>query len=215
MIPRKQKHWGIKLYKKAIWPVKPGLHPAKACSWTVCPIFSMIREDIGVAIGKLQLQLDAMKLGLNHFNQKFRHGAWLMKNGCLRKEAWGNKWVAPEKNIKELKEKVEKLEKFNCKKINLCVFGLKRYIEKGNPTDFKPTFFKDLLKKEDLPCKPAHWAGPELKLGSRPMIVRMQKYQAKEAILRLARSRGEFSFWDMRVKISLTRLWKLKEKSWI
>ena len=41
----------------------------------------------------------------------------------------------------------------------------------------------------------AHRIGLVLRLRPRPMIVRMQRYQAKEAILKLARGRGEVFFF--------------------
>ena len=166
-------------------------------------IRSIIREEIGAAFDRFQPQLDALKVELDTCGQKLgemEEGLVGMDDRVAAVEA-AHETLMKENN--ELKDKIEKME-IHSRKLNLRVFGLKSDIEKGNPTAFMTNFFKEVFRGE-LTCEPAveiaHRVGPVHSVKPRPMIVRMQRYLAKEAILKLARNKREVLFQDMRVKI--------------
>ncbi|KAJ4920544.1 hypothetical protein JOQ06_024743, partial [Pogonophryne albipinna] len=104
---------------------------------------------------------------------------------------------------KEFKDKIERME-IQSRKFNPRVIGLKTAIEKSDPIAFVTNFLKEVFGSE-LSCEPAveiaYRIGQWTDLRPRPMIVTMQRYQAKEDILKLARSKGEILFRDMRVNI--------------
>ncbi|KAJ4949709.1 hypothetical protein JOQ06_021218 [Pogonophryne albipinna] len=154
--------------------------------------------------GASQPQLDALKGELDSCCQRLcdmeegitnmdcRVAILETANGNLKKEN------------KELKDKIERME-IQSRKFNLRVIGLKTDIEKSNPIAFVTNFLKEVFGSE-LSCELAveiayRVVGQGTDLRPRPMSVTMQRYQAKEAILKLARSKGEILFRDMRVKI--------------
>ncbi|KAJ4929921.1 hypothetical protein JOQ06_018941 [Pogonophryne albipinna] len=78
------------------------------------------------------------------------------------------------------------------------------HIEKSDPIAFVTNFLKEVFGTElscELAVEIAYRIGQGTDLRPRPMIVTMQRYQAKDAILKLARSKGEILLRDMRVKI--------------
>lgn len=166
-------------------------------------IRSIMRDEIGAAFNRLQPQLDALKVELETCGQKLGEMEEVLvgMDDCVATlEAAHENLI---KENKELKEKIERIE-LHSRKLNVRVFGLKSDIEKSDPTAFMTNFFKEVFR-EELACEPAveiaHGVGPVHSSKPRPTIVRMQRYQTKETILKLARTKREVMFQDMRVKI--------------
>ena len=182
---------------------------AEASQWGNQPEFaalirSIIREELNEAIDKLQPQLDFLKVGLKECKDKL-FDVELALSGTQEKMNEVEKVCnVLQKENKELREKTERLEIFS-RRFNIRVFGLDKDVEKGNPTEFMASFFEEVFKDKNLPCLPeveiAHRVGPATKSGPRPMIVRMQRYLAKDAILQIAKKERVLHFRGMKVKI--------------
>lgn len=166
-------------------------------------IRSIIRKEIGAAFEKFQPQLDALKGELDSCCQKLCD----MEEGITDMDCRVAILETANGNLmnenKEFKDKIERME-IQSRKFNLRVIGLKTDIEKSDPIAFVTNFLKEVFGSE-LSCEPAVEIASRIGQGTdlrpRPMIVTMQRYQAKEDILKLARSKGEIIFRDMRVNI--------------
>lgn len=163
----------------------------------------IIKEEINEAINKLQPQFDVLKLGLKDCNEKLVDVESALSGMHDRMDEAERVCKALQKENKELRDKNEKLESYS-RRFNLRVFGLDKDMEKGKPTEFMESLFSEIFK-EKLPYKleveMAHRVGPVTKHGSRPMIVRMQRYAAKEAILQIAKQERVLHVKGMKVKI--------------
>lgn len=166
-------------------------------------IRGIIKEEINEAMNKLQPQFDVLKLGLKDCKDKLVDVESGLSGMHDRMDDAERVCKALQKENKELRDKTEKLES-HSRRFNLRVFGLDRDMEKGNPTEFMESLFNEIFK-DKLPYKLeveiAHRVGPVTKHGSRPMIVRMQRYAAKEAILQIAKQEKVIHFKGMNVKI--------------
>ena len=173
---------------------------------TLETIHKMMREEINAAIDdKLQPQLSKISTELKECVNKVTNAEQALseiEDRITMLEASNQHLI---KENKELKEKAEKLE-FHSRKYNLRVFGLNREVEKGDPTAYMTNFFKSAFTGErKLPVEPgveiAHRIGQVPKSGGRAMMVRMQRYAAKEAILKRAKENGVIEFEGMKVRI--------------
>jgi len=166
-------------------------------------IRAIIKEEIKEAINNLQPQFDVLKLGLKDCKDKLVDVESGLSGMHDRMDEAERVCKALQKENKDLKDKIEKLEN-HSRRFNLRVFGLDKDVEKGKPTEFMESLFNEVFK-DKLPCTPeveiAHRVGPVTKHGSRPMIVRMQRYAAKEAILQIAKQEKVLHFKGMNVKI--------------
>lgn len=164
-------------------------------------IRSIMREEFEAAFDKrLKPQLDALKGEIKSCSQKLGEIEKGLTDVDRRVSALEAANVNLIKENRVLKDKMERLEMHSRKR----VFGLKHDIEKSDPNVFMTNLFKEVFKGElkyDPVVDIANRIGPVIKSRPRPMIVRMQSYQAKEAILKLARKKREVIFQDMRVKI--------------
>ncbi len=105
---------------------------------------------------------------------------------------------------KELREKTESYSR----RFNIRVFGLNKDVEKDNPTAYTSALLNEVFQgNKRLPCQPdveiAHRVGLATgkESGPRPMIVRLQRYQAKEAITQIAKNEEVLEYKDMKLKI--------------
>lgn len=181
---------------------------ADGAQWSSQPEFaalirSIIREEINDAIGKLQPQLEILHSGLKECRDKLDDVELALSDTQERVNEVEKVCAVLQKENKELREKTERLEMFS-RRFNIRVFGLDKDVEKGHPTEFMASFLKEVFKDKSLPCQPeveiAHRVGPA-QSGSRPMIVRMQRHLAKEAILQIAKKERVLNFKGMKVKI--------------
>lgn len=182
---------------------------ADGAQWNNQPKFaalicSIIREEINKAIDKLQPQLDFLKVGLKECKDKLVDVELALSGteGIMNEvEKVCNR---QQRENKELRKKPERLENFS-RRFNIRVFVIDKDVEKGDPTEFMASFFKEVFKDKNLPCllevEIAHRLGPTTKSGSRPMIIRMQRYLAKDAILQIAKKERVLNFRRMKVKI--------------
>lgn len=166
-------------------------------------IRAIIKEEINEAMNKLQPQFDVLKLGLKDCKDKLVDVESGLSGMHDRMDEAERVCKALQKENKELRDKTEKLES-HSRRFNLRVFGLDKDMEKGKPTEFMESLFNEVFK-DKLPYKPeveiAHRVGPVTKHGSRPMIVRMQRYAVKEAILQIAKQEKVLHFKGMHIKI--------------
>ncbi|ROL52216.1 LINE-1 retrotransposable element ORF1 protein [Anabarilius grahami] len=154
-------------------------------------------------MNKLQPQFDVLKLGLKDCNEKLVDVESGLSGMHDRMDEAERVCKALQKENKELRDKNEKLESYS-RRFNLRVFGLDKDMEKGKPTEFMESLFSEIFKDKlsyKLEVEIAHRVGPVTKHGSRPMIVRMQRYVAKEAILQIAKQEKVLHFKGMKVKI--------------
>ncbi|KAL7407867.1 hypothetical protein ABVT39_014850 [Epinephelus coioides] len=157
---------------------------------------SIMREELKQTMEKLQPQLDTLKTEVKQCKDKVI-GVEQSLSGALDQvnelekvcEDLQRACGALRKENKELQEKTERLESYS-RRFNITVFGLNKDVEKDNPTEYMSVLLKEVFQEnKKLPCQPnveiAHRVGPATVKGSgsRPMIVRLQRYQAKEAIL--------------------------------
>lgn len=167
-------------------------------------IRSIIREELNVAMDKLQPQLDSLKAEFDECKGKVTNMERELSSTQKKVEDTEKLCKALQEENKELREKTERLESYS-RRFNIRVFGLDKDIEKGNPTQFMSSFLKEAFKEKKLPCEPeveiAHRVGPATRTGSRPMIVRLQRYQVKEAILNIAKKEKVLKYKDMNIKI--------------
>lgn len=98
----------------------------------------------------------------------------------------------------ELRDKLERLEA-HSRKFNLRVNGLPIGVEKGNPTAYMNSLVRELFKGK-IGTEPvveiAHRVGP----GNKTMIMRMQRYMAKEEILALSKKERIFRYGETRLQ---------------
>lgn len=163
---------------------------------------SIMREELKETTEKLQPQLDALKTEVKQCKDKVI-GIEQSLSGALDQvneleKACGDlqrACGALQRENKELQEKTERLESYS-RRFNIRVFGLNKDVEKDNPTEYMCALLKEVFQEnKKLPCQPnveiVHRVSPATVKGSgsRPMIVRLQRYQAKEAILQIPKRR--------------------------
>lgn len=166
-------------------------------------IRTIIREEINVAIDKLQPQLDAIKKEVTECSSKVAAIEEALNQMETRVTALE---TAKERLCKEntiLKEKAERLEN-HSRKYNIRILGLTQDIEKGNPTSYVSALLSDLFrgKLQSAPeVENAHRVGPVPTSGQRVMIVRMHRLATREEVLRIAKRDKVFEIRGMRLRI--------------
>lgn len=166
-------------------------------------IRTIMREEIGEVLNKLQPQLDGLKKDITECSRKVGSIEEVLSDleGRVTTLEAANELLR--KDNSELRGKTERLES-HSRKYNLRVFGLSKDVEKGNPTSYMNTLFKELFKGK-LQTEPvveiAHRVGPQVKNGDRAMIVRMQRYMAREEILKVAKKERTLKHGEMKLQM--------------
>ena len=105
-------------------------------------------------------------------------------------------------NVKQ-NAKIEKIEK-NSRCHNVRVCGLENGVELGNPTSYMNALFRDIFKQTELPQEPAveiaHRLGPT-NLRCRTMIVRMERLDVQQAIVKISKAGQHLEYKGMTLKI--------------
>ena len=105
-------------------------------------------------------------------------------------------------NVKQ-NAKIEKIEK-NSRCHNVRVCGLENGVELGNPTSYMNALFRDIFKQTELPQEPAveiaHRLGPT-NLRCRTMIVRMERLDVQQAIVKISKARQHLEYKGMTLRI--------------
>ena len=174
-------------------------------------IRSIIREELKAHMDELQPQHNSIKLDVKSCAEKVTGMETVLSGqsdqineldrecGTLRKIC-----NALQQENQELKDKTERLEGYS-RRFNLRVFGLDRDVEGDNATEYMSALLRDVFTgQRNLPGPPdveiAHRVagkGP----GPRPMIVRLQRFMVKEAILKMAKSEKVLEYKNMKLKI--------------
>lgn len=166
-------------------------------------IRTIMREEIGVVLNKLQPQLDGLKEDISVCSRKVGNIEEALSDLDRRVMKLETANEQLRKTNSELREKVESLES-HSRRYNLRVFGLTKDAEKGNPTSYMNNLFMELFK-DKIQTEPvveaAHRVGPQLKDGTRAMIVRMQRYRAREEILKVAKKERTMKHGERRLRI--------------
>ncbi|KAL7407241.1 hypothetical protein ABVT39_005488 [Epinephelus coioides] len=164
---------------------------------------AIIREEITTAISALQPQITSVKAEVKQCNERLTHAEERIAAPEASKTQLECENVKLKERVETLENIAEKLEAYS-RRYNVRVFGLKQYVEKGNPTEYMAQLFKKVFKGK-LPEEPvvevAHRVGQANVSGDRAMIVRLQRQPTREAILKLAKEEGEILFEDMKVRI--------------
>lgn len=161
-------------------------------------IRSIMREEISVVVTKLDAitedisaciqRLDAVDETLSEMDGRIT----VLETAC----------ESLHKANAALKEKAERLET-QSRRCNLRVFGVPDEIEKGNPTSYMNSLFKELFK-DKLMAEPeveiAHRTGTA-RVGGRPMVVRLRKFSIKEEILKVVKGERVLHSRGMKLKI--------------
>ncbi len=167
-------------------------------------IRSIMREEIREVINTLQPQLNALKTDISVCSGKIgdvedtlckmdsRISTLEKSNELLRKEN------------DELKEKAERLESYS-RKCNIRIRGLTKDVEKGYPTKYMATLLREMFKDKvtlEPEVEVAHRVGPAGKLGSRTMIIGLQRYKVKEEIIEISKKERTFEAHGMKLRIT-------------
>ena len=164
---------------------------------------SAIREEMSIAIEKVQSQLNAMDVTITQCKEKSAEVDEALSNMNSRITDLEESTTGLQVENTKLKDKIERLV-MHSRKLNMRVFGQDNGIEKGNPTALMTSFFKEMFRSDELPGDPtvenAHRVGPD-KNTPRAMLVRMQRLQVKQAIINLSKQKGSMNFRGMRVWI--------------
>jgi len=168
-------------------------------------IRSIMKEEIAVVLTTLQPQLNSLKVQMEECGRKLddvEKGLGSMNERVSVLEENMEKCDMDVKQLYkeniEFRDKVERLEAYS-RKFNLRVHGLPVGVEKGNPTAYMNNLVKELFKGK-IGTEPvveiAHRVGP----ANKTMIMRMQRYMAKEEILVLAKKERIFRYGETRLQ---------------
>lgn len=168
-------------------------------------IRSIMKEEIAVALTTLQPQLNSLKGQMEECGRKLdgvEKGLGSMDERVSELEEDVKKCDVEVKQLykenTELRDKLERLEA-HSRKFNLRVHGIPISVEKGNPTAYMNSLVKELFKGK-IATEPtveiAHRVGP----GNKTMIIRMQRYMAKEEILALSKKERIFRHGGARLQ---------------
>lgn len=166
-------------------------------------IRTIMREEIGVVLSKLQPQLDDLKENISECSRKVGNIEETLSDLERRVTKLETVNEQLRKTNSKLREKAERLES-DSRKCNLRVFGLTKDVEKGNPTSYMNSLFKEMFKgkiQTEPAVEVAHRVGPQLKDGTRAMIVRMQRYRAREEILTVAKKERTMKYGERNLRI--------------
>ncbi len=168
-------------------------------------IRSIMKEEVAVALTTLQPQLNSLKAQMEECGQKLdgvENGLNDMEERVAALEEDKKKHEMDLKQLHkentELRDKLERLEA-HSRKFNLRVFGLPIGVEKKNPTAYMNIVMKELFKgkiKTEPVVEIAHRVGP----GNTTMMLRMQRYMAKEEILALSKKEGTLKHGEMELQ---------------
>ena len=168
-------------------------------------ISSIMKEEIPVALNTLQPQLNSLKAQMEECGRKLdgvEKGMNDMEERVAALEENKMKYDVDTKQLHEenieLRDKLERLEA-HSRKFNLRVHGLPLGAEKGDPTAFMNNLMKELFKgkiKTEPVVEIAHRVGP----GNKTMIMRMQRYMAKEEILMLSKKEHTLKYRGMKLQ---------------
>lgn len=174
-------------------------------------IRSIIREELKVHMDELQPQLNSIKLDVKSCAEKVTGMETALSSQSdqineLERECGALRKICKtlQQDNQELREKTDRLEGYS-RRFNIRVFGLDKGVEGDNATEYMSALLRDVFRgQRKLPGPPdveiAHRVagkGP----GPRPMIVRLQRFVAKEAILKIAKLEKVLEYKDMKLKI--------------
>lgn len=171
----------------------------------------IIREELKVHMDELQPQLNSIKLDVKSCAEKVTGMETVLTgqsdqiNG-LERECGALRKICSilQQENKEVREKTDRLVSYSLR-FNIRVFGLDRGVEGDNATEYMSTFLKEVFKgQKKLPGSPyveiTHRVAGKSP-GPRPMIVRLQRFMVKEAILKIAKQEKVPEYKNMKLKI--------------
>ena len=108
---------------------------------------SAIREEINIAMEKVQSQLNAMDVTITQCKEKSAEVDGTLSSMDSRITDLEESTTGLQIENTKLKDKIERLE-MHSREFNMRVFGLDNGIEKGNPTAFMTSVFKEMFRSD-------------------------------------------------------------------